>query len=143
MPKARFASSVRSEAVMGEMNTTPLIDVMLVLLIMFIITVPVQTHSVDLDLPNGSPPNVPQDNVRNMVTIAPDDQYRWNGYRVSDEDMRALLVAAATNPARPELHLRPDEFARYERVDQLLAEAKRAGTTKLGFVGNEQHQTAF
>ena len=130
---------------MGEMNTTPLIDVMLVLLIMFIITIPIQTHAVKLDLPvnqqNQPPP--PIDTVKNKVVITAQDQILWNGSPVNQQQLRQYLdVTQQMNPV-PELHLQPDATARYELVDEILAVTKRAHVQKMGFVGNEYYQNIF
>lgn len=124
---------------MGEMNTTPLIDVMLVLLIMFIITIPVQTHAVKLDLPppNNQPNNV--DPVFNQVDIDFLSQIYWNKQPVDLETLRGYMKQAAALPTEPELRLRPEALAKYEIVDQVMAEAQQAGITKMGFVGNEAY----
>ena len=126
---------------MMEINTTPLIDVMLVLLIMLIITIPVQTHAVKLDLPvnqeNQPPP--PIDPVKNIVVITADGKILWNGAPVSQPQLRQYLdVTQQMNPT-PELHLQPEPTARYELVDQVLAVTKRAHVEKMGFVGNEAY----
>ena len=129
---------------MAELNTTPLIDVMLVLLIMFIITIPTQTHQVGLDLPRIAPP--PPDMVRplrNELILSRDGALAWNGQSVSDSQLAALLADVATRPIPPEVHFRPDGAARYERVDEVLAIAARSGTTAFGFVGNEKYQHSF
>ena len=126
---------------MMEMNTTPLIDVMLVLLIMFIITIPIQTHAVKVDLPVNDPnaPKSPVDPQKNKITIAVDGTTSWNGAPVDAVRLRQYLdVAAAMNP-EPELQFQPNAQTRYVTVDEVLAEIKRAGVTKLGFVGNEQY----
>ncbi|MFL6733253.1 MAG: ExbD/TolR family protein [Sphingomicrobium sp.] len=123
---------------MIEMNTTPLIDVMLVLLIMFIITIPMQSHSVKFDLPGPVPAAVISP-IKNKVVVTRGDQILWNGTPVSMPDLRTqLLLTARINP-QPELQLQPDGAARYSRVDEVLAETKRANVTRLGFVGNEQY----
>jgi len=122
-----------------EMNTTPLIDVMLVLLVMFIITIPAQTHSVKLDLPQGAPP-VQVNRASNELAITAGNQLVWNGQSISEQVLAEELVATARMTRQPELHLRPDANARYELVDKVLATAKRAGVTRLGFVGNERYQ---
>ena len=126
---------------MGEMNTTPLIDVMLVLLIMFIITIPIQTHAVKLDLPvdqqNTPPP--PIDPIKNKVVITAGGQILWNGNAVNQEQLRQYLeLSQQINPI-PELHLQPEPDARYELVDEVLAITKRAHVEKMGFVGNEAY----
>ncbi len=130
---------------MMEINTTPLIDVMLVLLIMFIITIPVQTHAVKLDLPvqqpNQTPP--PIDPVKNKVVINAAGQILWNGSPVNQQQLRQYLdVTQQMNPV-PELHLQPDATARYVLVDEVLAITKQAKVSKMGFVGNEYYTNIF
>ena len=129
-------------APMGEMNTTPLIDVMLVLLIMLIITIPPQSHKLPLDLPNGPPPTTVNP-VRNMLTISPDGVARWNGSAVGDGELTRLLTEVATMARPAEVHFAPDATARYERVDQVLTIAKQAQVRTIGFVGNERYMKAF
>ncbi len=125
---------------MSEINTTPLIDVMLVLLIMFILTVPIQTHGVNIDLPPPGPVAHPQPQpLKNEITIDPRDHIYWNGMLVDEQALRASLFATATMDPQPELHIRPDPQARYEMVDKILADTKRAQITKMGFVGNEAY----
>ncbi len=127
---------------MMDINTTPLIDVMLVLLIMFIITIPIQTHAVKLDLPvndpnQNNPP--PIDPVKNEVVIDPTNKVFWNGSPVTLTQLRQYLdITQQMNPI-PELHLRPNSDARYEMVDEVLAVTKRANVEKMGFVGNERY----
>jgi len=126
---------------MMEINTTPLIDVMLVLLIMFIITIPIQTHAVKLDLPVNDPNNVPPpvDPIKNKVVITTQGALLWNGAPVNQQQLRQYLdVSQQMNPL-PELHLQPEPNARYEVVDQVLAITKQAHVEKMGFVGNEQY----
>ncbi len=123
-----------------EMNTTPLIDVMLVLLIMFIITIPVQTHAVKIDLPQGI---VPPSEVRadkNKIVIYPADRVFWNGAPIDLVTLTGYLEASKTIAPAPELHIQPDPGARYERVDEVLAVTKRVGIEKMGFVGNERYR---
>jgi biopolymer transport protein ExbD len=130
---------------MLDVNVTPLIDVMLVLLIMFIITIPVQTHAVKLDLPvnqNNQPPP-PIDPVKNVVTINAQDAILWNGSPVSMVQLRTYLDATQQMNPIPELHLQPDATARYEIVDQVLATTKKAHVQKMGFVGNEYYMNIF
>ena len=129
----------REPGPISEINTTPLVDVMLVLLIMFIITIPIQSHAVKIDLPSGPPPEVVIDRVKNRVVISRSGGLLWNGKPVSDPDFRALLAATQKFPEPPELQLQPDAFARYERVDEVLAMTKRAQVARLGFVGNEAY----
>jgi biopolymer transport protein ExbD len=125
---------------MMEINTTPLIDVMLVLLIMIIMTIPIQSHAVKLDLPQDSPSNPPPiDPVKNKVVITPQGQVLWNGVPVSLTTLRQYLDLTTTMHPVPELHLQPDAQARYELVDEVLAVCKRAQVTAMGFVGNEAY----
>ena len=130
---------------MMEINTTPLIDVMLVLLIMFIITIPVQSHAVKLDLPvnqpNSEPP--PVDPVKNLLSVTADGTVTWNGAPVNLEQLRQYLdVSQQINPV-PELHMQPEPEAPYGLVDEVLAVTKRARVEKMGFVGNEAYMEAF
>ena len=125
---------------MMDMNTTPLIDVMLVLLIMFIITIPIQTHAVKIDLPQSSPPtNEIIDPVKNKVSIDPAGTIAWNGTPIDLLTLRQYLNESLKLPVEPELQFQPDAQTRYVVVDEVLAEIKRAGVTKMGFVGNEQY----
>jgi biopolymer transport protein ExbD len=126
---------------MLDINTTPLIDVMLVLLIMFIITLPIQTHAVKLDLPQDQtnqppPPIMP---TKNKVVITAAGQILWNGTPVTPEQLRLYLDATQQMDPIPELHLQPEPQARYALVDQVLAITKRAHVEKMGFVGNEAY----
>ena len=129
---------------MMDINTTPLIDVMLVLLIMFIITIPIQTHAVKLDLPQDThqppPPVLP---VKNEVTVSPAGVIAWNGSPIDLTVLRQYLDQTQTMNPIPELHLRPDPQARYEVVDEVLAVTKRANVTKMGFIGNESYAGSF
>jgi biopolymer transport protein ExbD len=133
-------ANVEGEPMM-DINTTPLIDVMLVLLIMFIITIPIQTHAVKLDLPQNqadqTPP--PVDPIKNKVVITATGAVLWNGTPVTMTQLRQYLdISQQMNPL-PELHLQPEPNARYETVDQVLAVTKQAHVEKMGFVGNEQY----
>jgi len=122
-----------------DINTTPLIDVMLVLLIMLIITIPLQTHSVALDLPQGNPP--PPTTQPTVVTVAIDfdNTITWNGAPVTDEDtLQAQFRSAAAQPDQPEMHIHPNRLADYKTVAHVLADAQRLGITKLGIVGQDQ-----
>jgi biopolymer transport protein ExbD len=137
---AMAASTTEGEPMM-DINTTPLIDVMLVLLIMFIITIPIQTHAVKLDLPvdQANTPPPPIDPVKNKVTIDPAGTIYWNGSPVNLVTLRQYLdLTQSMNPI-PELHLQPDPQARYVVVDEVLAVTKRANVEKMGFVGNEAY----
>jgi biopolymer transport protein ExbD len=125
---------------MVEMNTTPLIDVMLVLLIMFIITIPIQTHAVKIDLPQNAPPtDSVVDPVKNKVAIDAGGVITWNGSPIDLLTLRQYLQQSLRLPVEPELQFQPNAATRYVVVDEVLAEIKRAGVTKLGFVGNEQY----
>jgi len=130
---------------MLDVNVTPLIDVMLVLLIMFIITIPIQTHAVKLDLPvnqqNQPPP--PIDPVKNVLSINAGDQVLWNGSPVTMTQLRSYLDTTQQMNPIPELHLQPDATARYEVVDKVLAVTKQAHVQKMGFVGNEYYMNIF
>ena len=128
---------------MMDMNTTPLIDVMLVLLIMFIITIPVQTHAVKIDLPiaDNSTSNV--DPEKNKVMIDPAGTITWNGSPVDLAQLATYLEQTKALPVEPELQVQPDPYARYIVVDRVLAVIKRSGVGKLGFVGNEQYARVF
>jgi len=130
----------RDEAPFMEINTTPLIDVLLVLLIMFIITIPIQTHAVKLDLP-GRPEVVDEDinRSRNIVVVTAAGQILWNGAPTSTQALRRKLEITQQMDPAPELHLQPEPEARYALVDQVLAITKQTGVTNMGFVGNERY----
>ncbi|HEX4879823.1 MAG TPA: biopolymer transporter ExbD [Limnobacter sp.] len=119
---------------MSEINMTPLVDVMLVLLIIFIITVPVITHSVNVDLPQASqqPTEVKPDVV--VLTVARDGSLQWNDEKLSFESLELRLQAAAQQSKQPELRIQGDRRVEYEKVVQVMAAAQRAGIEKLGFV---------
>jgi biopolymer transport protein ExbD len=123
---------------LSEMNTTPLIDVMLVLLIMFIITIPIQTHAVKLDLPTCAGCPAPR-STQNEVGITRSGAILWNEVAVGENGLRYELALTKRMRPSPELHLRPDPEARYEIVDRVLADIKRAQIEKFGFVGNEAY----
>jgi biopolymer transport protein ExbD len=130
---------------MMDINTTPLIDVMLVLLIMFIITIPPQTHAVKVDLPINDPSQHQPiiDPVKNKVVIDPAGVVQWNGSPVDLVTLQQYLETTKTMSPEPELHFQPDPAARYEKVDTVLAVIKRSGISKLGFIGNEQYRNDF
>jgi biopolymer transport protein ExbD len=133
-------SSSSEEEVMVEINTTPLIDVMLVLLIMFIITIPIQTHAVKMNMPvpnNAAPPPKPPEIVR--IDLDFDGTIGWNGEVIPDRaTLEARLQALAQLPDQPEVHLRPNKLVTYKYVAMVMASAQRLGVTKIGIVGNEQ-----
>jgi biopolymer transport protein ExbD len=124
---------------MIEMNMTPLIDVMLVLLIMFIITIPIQTHAVKMNMPVGpsTPPLTQPEVVR--IDVDFDGTIGWNGVIVNDRnELEAKLSRIAQMPNQAEVHLRPNQLVTYDVVAMILASAQRLGVTKIGIVGNEQ-----
>ena len=126
--------------VMGEMNTTPLIDVMLVLLVMLIITIPIQLHSVDLNLPTGKAPPAKTEPEIVRIDIDFDGTVLWNGELVADQAaLEIRMREKAALAVRPEIHLRPNKLVKYERVAAVMAAAQRLGLKKLGMVGNEQY----
>ena len=130
------------DEVMVDINTTPLIDVMLVLLIMFIITIPIQTHAVKMNMPvpsNAAPPPKPPEIVR--IDVDFDGTIGWNGEVIQPGDRGAIesrLAAIAALPDQPEVHLRPNKLVTYKHVAMIMATAQRLGVTKIGIVGNEQ-----
>src|SRR5687768_9548572 len=126
--------------VMVEMNTTPLIDVMLVLLIMLIITIPIQLHSVNLNMPTGTPPPPTAPPVVVTIDIDFDGTVLWDGAALPDrETLESRLASVAAMPDQPEVHLRPNKLVEYKAVAMVMASAQRLGVTKLGMVGNEQY----
>ena len=129
---------------MMEMNTTPLIDVMLVLLIMLMITIPPVSHAVNIDLPvqdpNQPPPEELIDPVVNKIVIMPNNEIQWNGTPSSLDQIGQYLAQTKSMSPEPELQFQPAPTARYDIVDQSLAVVKRSGITKFGFVGNEQYR---
>ncbi len=139
------ASDNSSGEPMMDINTTPLIDVMLVLLIMFIITIPIQSHAVKLDLPVNDPSQVqpPIDPVKNKIVITNTDQILWNGTPLPEDQLRLYLDRTQQMQPIPELHLQPESEARYETVDEVLAITKHASIEKMGFVGNEYYMNVF
>ena len=129
-----FGTQDDTDEVMNEINMTPLVDVMLVLLIVFIITVPVMQNAVKVDLPRAT--SAPQDVKPETVRLSVDaqGQYFWNEQPIADADLVPRLQQAAAREPQPELHLRGDKNARYERVAQALAAAQRSGVRKIGFI---------
>ena len=132
-----------AETPMSDINTTPLVDVMLVLLIMFIITIPVATHSVDIDLPQGNPP--PQDivlnPVKNKLILTQADQILWNGTVIDSGQLVTLLSDTTRMAVEPELQFEPEPLASYDITAKVLQIIKQSGVTKFGFVGNERYRT--
>jgi biopolymer transport protein ExbD len=134
-------SGTGENEVMVEMNTTPLIDVMLVMLVMLIVTIPIQTHAVKLDMPqpNTKPPLIPPTIIELAVDF--DGTISWDGHTVDFPTLEAYFQQeAAKGDTQDEIHLRPNRLAKYNTVALVLAAAQRLGVTKIGFVGNEQYQ---
>jgi biopolymer transport protein ExbD len=124
--------------VMIDINTTPLIDVMLVLLVMLIITIPIQTHAVKLNMPIGNPPPPPEPPQVVKVDVDFDGTVYWNGEQVAMDSLDERFKAAAAQPVQPEFHLRPNKLVTYKYVAHVMAAAQRDGVTKIGLVGAEQ-----
>jgi len=123
-----------------DINTTPLIDVMLVLLIMLIITIPLQTHSVAMDLPQGNPPPSTTQPKTVTVTVDFDNSISWNGQPISSEaDLQAHFQQAASEADQPEMQINPNRLSDYKTVAHVLADAQRLGITKLGIIGQDQY----
>ena len=129
-----FGTQDETDDVMNEINMTPFVDVMLVLLIIFIITVPVMKHAVNVDLPRAKSERelVKPETVR--LSVQADGTYYWNESKVTDEALPALLQTEAAKNPQPDLHIRGDKAVRYERVAQALAAAQQAGIRKIGFI---------
>jgi biopolymer transport protein ExbD len=126
--------------VMVDINTTPLIDVMLVLLIMLIITIPIQTHAVKLNMPVGSPPQQTEPPVVILVEVDFDGTVIWNGETVPDRPtLDEKFINAAAMPVQPEFHLRPNKIVNYKFVAAVMASAQSHGITKIGLIGAEQY----
>ena len=133
-----FGTQDNTDEVMNEINMTPLVDVMLVLLIIFIITIPVMKHSVNIELPRAS--SQPQDAKPQIIRLTVDAQgsYFWNDSSVDDAQLQALLAEAAAKQPQAPLHIRGYRAVRYERVAQAMAAAQRAGMTQIGFITDRQ-----
>ncbi len=129
-----FGTQDEADEVMNEINMTPLVDVMLVLLIIFIITVPVMKHAVPVDLPRASNERevIKPETIRLSVTA--DGKFHWNESTISDDDLEPRLRVEAQKDPQPDLHIRGDKDVRYERVAQAMSAAQRAGVRKIGFV---------
>ncbi len=129
-----FGTQDEPDEVMNEINMTPLVDVMLVLLIIFIITVPVMKHAVAIDLPRASsePELTKPQNI--VFTVTADGTYYWNEQKIDDSELASRLAAEAAKDPQPELHIRGDKAVRYERVAKAMSEAREAGVRKIGFI---------
>ncbi len=125
----------------SAMNMTPLIDVLLVLLIMFVVTIPIASHSMDFDLPS-TPVHTPTqpDPVSNKITVSRDDTIHWNGEQVNTAQLATLLRASSTMVPEPELQFEPDAMASYQTSAEVMRTIKFSGVTKFGFVGNEKYR---
>lgn len=132
-----FVQGTFAEQPMAEMNTTPLIDVMLVLLIMFIMTIPIATHSLPIDL--GTSRGDGPDPVLNRIQITPEGRILWNGGEVTKAGLTALLAQTRRMPIEPELQFEPDGQARYALAAEVTQIIHVSGVTKFGFVGNERY----
>jgi biopolymer transport protein ExbD len=129
-----FGTQDDNDEVMHEINMTPFVDIMLVLLIIFIITIPVMKHAVNIDLPRAS--NQPQDAKPQTIrlTVDAEGKYFWNDEAVDEAKLNSLLQAEAQKKPQAPLHIRGDRSVRYERVAQAMAAAQRAGMTQIGFI---------
>ena len=129
-----------TDEVMNEINMTPLVDVMLVLLIIFIITVPVMKQTIDIDLPqaNNHPLDAKPETVR--LSIDASGAYFWNEVRIPDQQLASMLKTASATVPQPEMHIRGDKNVRYERVAQAMAAAQQAGIKKIGFITEPKAQ---
>jgi biopolymer transport protein ExbD len=127
--------------VMVEINTTPLVDVLLVLLVMLIITIPIQLHAVSLEMPSPNAPQPPSEPKIVQLDVTPAGTFTWNGeFLAGRDELESRLREAAVQLDQPEIHLRPDARAKYEAVAAALASAQRLGLNKIGLVGSEQFQ---
>ncbi|MDM0040590.1 biopolymer transporter ExbD [Variovorax sp. J22G21] len=129
-----FGTQDEPDEVMNEINMTPLVDVMLVLLIIFIITVPVMKHAVNIDLPRASSERELTKPETILFSVAADGSYFWNDQKIGDADLEPRLAAEAAKEPQPELHIRGDKEVRYERVAQAMSAAREAGVRKIGFI---------
>jgi biopolymer transport protein ExbD len=133
------SSGGEEQDVMIDINTTPLIDVMLVLLIMLIITIPIQLHAVNMDMPIGNPPPPLQKPEIVKIDVDPQSVVYWNGIAVASRaELEEKMKASAAQAVQPEVHLRPNKLAKYDVVANVMASAQRIGLTKIGIIGSEQ-----
>ncbi|KHK92701.1 ExbD/TolR family protein [Novosphingobium malaysiense] len=135
------AASTPSTSPIAAINTTPLIDVMLVLLIMFVITIPAATNSIDIDLPvQGKPGPVHPDQLKNKIVLTANGTIEWNGTAITAAQLAGLLHQTTRMPIEPELQFEPDADTSYALAARVLNTIKAAGVTRFGFVGNERHR---
>ena len=144
LEKGDMAASISAKRVSleptADMNMTPLINVLLVLLIMFIITIPIAAHSVDVDLPTpcADCPDVPFDSVKNRLMITADDRLRWNGNAIEERQLPSLLRQTLALPVEPELQFAPEATASYNMASRTVATINARGVTQFGFVGHDR-----
>jgi biopolymer transport protein ExbD len=129
-----FGTQDDTDDVMNEINMTPLVDVMLVLLIIFIITVPVMKHAVNIDLPRASSEREQTKPENILFSVAADGSYYWNEQKITDAEFASRLATESAKDPQPELHIRGDKEVRYERVAQAMSLAREAGVRKIGFI---------
>lgn len=129
-----YGTQEDSDEVMNEINMTPLVDIMLVLLIIFIVTVPVMHHAVNIDLPRASNTRLETRPQTVRLGVDADGAYFWNDMSIDDAQLARHLALAAAQDPQPELHIRGDRLVRYERVAQAMAAAQQSGLRKIGFV---------
>jgi len=139
--RTRFISEKGDFSPIATINTTPLIDMMLVILIMVIVTIPMANHKVPVDLPIEGPQLAPP--PFHTLAIDAGGALAWDGQALAAAALPARLAALHADPARPVLHLAAAGEARYERVDEVLAQVARAGVTRMGFIGNQEFAAAF
>lgn len=138
-----FASPKKGALPLGEMNTTPLIDVMLVLLVMLIFTIPIATNSLDVDLPATTDRShtLQPNPIKNKIVLTPEGAILWNGTQTDRAGLRATLQAASALYPEPELQYEPHAQASYDLAARVLSDIKASGATKFGFVGNERYRS--
>ncbi|MFL6845084.1 MAG: ExbD/TolR family protein [Allosphingosinicella sp.] len=141
--RRRIAFAAVTDAPISALNTTPLIDVMLVLLIMFIVTLPAMTHKVKIDLPQGVPPVTTADPEIHQLALDPAGRLSWDGAPIAEAALPARLAAFRASAPDGILHFRAEADTRYEDFDRALADVKRAGIERLGFLGNERYARAY
>ena len=134
----RSGAGAGDPEVMMDINTTPLIDVMLVLLVMLIITIPIQLHSVNLDMPVGTPPSSSIKPEKIQIDIDENSVVYWQGQAVSAEELEAKMASIGQLASQPEVHIRPNKASQYAVFANVLSTSKRKGLTKMAVIGSEQ-----